>query len=105
MSVLAKIADPANVIVVSVGYRLAPEIPFPAGPKDCFDAAEWLIDNSKENFGVDLQFVGGELVPPSLLVPFITHLEALTSVRGRPSRHVHLPPSHYLPPLLLTSRA
>lgn len=48
-------------MVVSVGYRLAPENPFPKGPEDCYDVAEWLIDNAKGKFGVDLQFVGGEV--------------------------------------------
>ncbi|KAL8650823.1 MAG: hypothetical protein Q9226_004981 [Calogaya cf. arnoldii] len=63
---LAKIADLARVAVVSVGYRLAPENPFPAAPEYCFDAAEWLIDNSKEKFGVELQFIGGENSSPQV---------------------------------------
>lgn len=58
---LAHIADGANVVVVSVGYRLAPEHPFPQGPEDCDDAAEWLIDHAETEFGAQLGFIGGEV--------------------------------------------
>ena len=55
------IADGANLAVISVGYRLAPEHPFPQGPEDCYDVAEWLVDNSEAKFGAPLKFVGGEV--------------------------------------------
>lgn len=47
--------------VVSVGYRLAPEDPFPAATNDCYDAAEYLVDNADKEFGGPLRFVGGEV--------------------------------------------
>jgi acetyl esterase/lipase len=46
--------------VFSVGYRLAPEDPWPAGANDCYDAAEWLVKNGKDKFGCELMFTGGE---------------------------------------------
>ena len=57
---LQGIADAAKVLVISVGYRLAPEYPFPAGIEDCYDAAEWLVDNAENKYGARLSFVGGE---------------------------------------------
>lgn len=54
-------ADNCQLAVVSVGYRLAPEHTYPAGPHDCFDAAEWLVKKSKFNYGADLMFIGGEV--------------------------------------------
>ncbi|KAK2798888.1 hypothetical protein FQN51_007250 [Onygenales sp. PD_10] len=59
-STLKKFADATNLVAISVGYRLAPENPFPAGPEDCFDVAEWLIKNGNSEFGADLKFIGGE---------------------------------------------
>ena len=54
-----------GLAVVSIGYRLAPEHPFPKGPEDCYDAAEWFVDNSQAKFGVPLKFAGGEVGPDS----------------------------------------
>ena len=58
---LKSIADGAYLAVVSVGYRLAPEHPFPARPQDCIDAAEWLIKNSKKEYAAELKFLRGEV--------------------------------------------
>lgn len=61
---LKYMADNFHCTVFSVGYRLAPEDPWPAGAEDCYDAAEWLIKNGKEKFGGELMFTGGEVRNP-----------------------------------------
>jgi acetyl esterase/lipase len=54
-------ADTSDMAVVSVGYRLAPEDPFPKGPEDCIDAGEYFAKNSEEKYGGPLKFIGGEV--------------------------------------------
>ena len=72
------LAQAANVAVVSVEYRLAPEHPFPAGPDDCEAAALWLIANAADEFGTTRLVIGGESAGG--------HLAALTLLRLR-DRH------------------
>ena len=77
-ALLDRIAERANVAVVSVEYRLAPEHPFPAGPDDCEAAASWLIDHAENEFGTDRLLIGGESAG--------AHLAALTLLRLRDRR-------------------
>ncbi|HJM75571.1 MAG TPA: alpha/beta hydrolase [Dehalococcoidia bacterium] len=56
---LWELATTANVAVVSVEYRLAPEHPYPAGPDDCEAAALWLRDNAQAELGSDRLTIGG----------------------------------------------
>jgi acetyl esterase len=45
-------ASEVGAVVVSVGYRLAPEHPFPAALQDCFAVLTWLAEHGRE-LGVD----------------------------------------------------
>jgi acetyl esterase/lipase len=71
---LQSIADATSLLCISIGYRLAPEHPFPAGPEDCYDAAEWLVDNAEKRFGAPLSFVGGESAGGHLSALVAIHL-------------------------------
>lgn len=68
------IAQNCNLTVVSVGYRLAPEHPYPAGNEDCFDIGEWLIDHAAKEYGAPLLFVGGDSAGAHLSVVTCFHL-------------------------------
>lgn len=72
--VLQDIANRNAVLMFSVGYRLAPEDPFPAGPNDCYDAAEWLVDHAQSKFGVPLKYAGGESAGGHLAMLVMLHL-------------------------------
>jgi acetyl esterase/lipase len=68
-----------GLAAVSVGYRLAPEHPFPAGPDDCEDAARWLVERGAAELGAPpVLAIGGESAG--------AHLAALTLLRLR-DRH------------------
>lgn len=71
---LQDMADEHGIVCVSVGYRLAPEHPFPAGPEDCYDAAEWLVVNSEATYGAPLGFIGGESAGAHLSMVTALHL-------------------------------
>lgn len=61
---LKRYSTEANLIVISVGYRLAPEHPFPKGNEDCEDVAEYLIDHGQKEFGAELKFIVSCPPPP-----------------------------------------
>ena len=61
------LASALGIVLVSVGYRLAPEHPYPAGLHDCEAAFLWSVGNAAElgidaaRFGVFGQSAGGGL--------------------------------------------
>jgi acetyl esterase len=76
----------ANVAVVSVDYRLAPEHPYPAGPNDCEAAALWVLQHAKAEWGTDRVMItgtsaGGNLAAVTLLRLRNKH-DALANVIG-----------------------
>ncbi|KAF2659342.1 alpha/beta-hydrolase [Lophiostoma macrostomum CBS 122681] len=56
---LKTFANTYQMTAISVGYRLAPENPFPAGINDCVDVAEHLVDNAQLVFSAPLRVIGG----------------------------------------------
>lgn len=53
-------ATEANVAIVSIDYRLAPEHKYPAAIDDCIVGATWVIEHALEEFGTDRLTIGGE---------------------------------------------
>lgn len=68
------LADECQMVVVSVGYRLAPENPYPAPNEDCYDVGEYLIDNAEKDYGVPLAMLGGESAGGHLSAVTCLHL-------------------------------
>ena len=65
-SVCREISTIGNLVVVSVGYRLAPEHLYPAAGEDCYAAIEWAAANgdilkSNGKLGVAGESAGGNL--------------------------------------------
>ena len=79
---LWRIAQEAQVAVVSVEYRLAPEDPYPAGVDDCEDAALWFVKEAPAEFGVDRLSIGGESAGAHLSVVTLLRLRDRHGVTG-----------------------
>ncbi|KAJ5765849.1 Alpha/beta hydrolase fold-3 [Penicillium odoratum] len=77
-TLLRKYANECQLTAISVGYRLAPEHPYPAATHDAIDAAEYMVDYAVEVFGAPLQFICGESAGGCLAI-----LSALQLMRSR----------------------
>jgi acetyl esterase/lipase len=71
----------AQLAVVSLEYRLAPEHPYPAAPDDCEAAALWLTEHAQSEFGSTRLLIGG----PSAGA----HLAVVTLLRLRDRHQLH----------------
>ncbi|KAF7562316.1 hypothetical protein G7046_g1834 [Stylonectria norvegica] len=80
---LQRYANTCQLTAISVGYRLAPEDPWPAGVHDCFDVAEYLTDNGPSAFGAPLLVVSGESAGSCLAVLTVFNL-----LRTRPKHRL-----------------
>lgn len=67
-------ASTHSLLVISIGYRLAPENPYPAPNNDCIDVGENLIDNARTTYNAPLLFIGGESAGAHLTVCTTLHL-------------------------------
>ena len=68
--VARELCERSGQIVLSVGYRLAPEHPFPAAPQDAEDALRWAAVAGAADFGYDpgRVFVAGDSAGGQLAV-------------------------------------
>lgn len=72
---LRGIAAGAGVAIASVGYRLAPEHPYPAGLDDCVTAARWLEANAADLCAEPSRLaIGGESAGANLAVATLLRL-------------------------------
>jgi acetyl esterase/lipase len=76
-------ANECQMTIVSVGYRLAPEDPYPAAVHDCFDAAEYLVDHAEQEYGARLLVIGGDSAGGTL-----SATTAFQLMRSRPTHQL-----------------
>lgn len=80
----------AGCAVAAVGYRLAPEHPFPAGLEDCRAAVEWLLDHAADlDLDADRIALGGESAGANLAAVLARRLARRDGVRPALQLLVH----------------
>jgi acetyl esterase len=81
---LGRLARETGLTVVSVGYRLAPENPYPAAPDDCETAALWLLseEGRAEVGAADALGVGGDSAGAELTVVTLLRLRDRHGITG-----------------------
>lgn len=78
---LEQLADRANIVCVSVDYRLSPEHRHPAALDDCVAAATWLFDNALRLWGTDRIIIGGDSSGAHLAVLTLLRMRDLNCMR------------------------
>lgn len=73
-TLLWQLAQEANVAVVSVDYRLAPEHPYPAAADDCEAAALWLVEHARSEFATTRLTLGGDSAGATLAASTLVRL-------------------------------
>ena len=86
--IVRQIAHDADVIVVNVDYRLAPEAKFPAGVEDSYAALTWVVDNA-DRLGVDPARI--VLAGDSAGGNFVIALCLMARERGGPAIKLQVP--------------
>lgn len=72
---LKSLADATGLVAASIGYRLAPEHPYPAGQDDCEDAVLHLLNHGEEVLDAPPRFaIGGESAGAHLSVTTLLRL-------------------------------
>jgi acetyl esterase/lipase len=81
---LARLARETGLTVVSVGYRLAPEDPYPAAPDDCEAAALWLMGDEGRIAvgGASRLAIGGDSAGAHLAVVTLLRLRDRHGITG-----------------------
>src|SRR5579859_3569819 len=79
---LEALATRAEVVVVSLAYRLAPEHPYPAGPDDCEATAVWLTLHAQSEFGSTRLLIGGPSAGACLAVVTLLRLRDKHQLRS-----------------------
>jgi acetyl esterase/lipase len=80
---LARLARETGLTVVSVGYRLAPEHPYPAGPDDCEAAGLWLVgEDGRAVVGSGPLAIGGDSAGAQLAVITLLRLRDRHGITG-----------------------
>jgi len=80
---LWELAQATGLCVASLGYRLAPEHPYPAAPDDCEDAAIWLLEHAAKELDAPALFaIGGESAGANLSVVTLLRLRDRHRITG-----------------------
>lgn len=80
---LWQLAQATGLCVASVGYRLAPEHPYPAAPDDCEDAALWLLEYGPAELDAPPLFaIGGDSAGAHLSVVTLLRLRDRHGITG-----------------------
>ena len=81
---IKSLADATGLVVASIGYRLAPEHPYPAGQDDCEDAVAYLMTHGEELLDAPPKFaIGGESAGAHLSVTTLLRLRDKHGIRGK----------------------